>query len=63
VFWFVVLEELSGEEGGGVEIEDACRMEMIEVVGLNVTWRFANVTRRLGCEEESWVRRGVGAVV
>jgi len=30
---------------------------------LNVTLRFARGTRRLVCEEESWVRRGVGELV
>jgi hypothetical protein len=40
-------------EGGGVLIEDACRIEMAEVEGLNVTLRLARGTRRLELEEES----------
>jgi hypothetical protein len=39
--------------GGGVLIEDACRIEMAGVEGLNVTLRLARGTRRLGLEEES----------
>jgi len=34
-------------------------MEIVEVVGLNVTC-VCERTRRLGWEEESWVRRGGG---
>jgi hypothetical protein len=53
--------------GGGVLIEEACRIGIIEVevVGLNMTLRFVLVrgTRRLGWEEESDVRRGGGDVV
>lgn len=44
-------------------IEEACRIGMREVVGLKVTLRLARGTRRLGCEEESDVRRGFGDVV
>jgi hypothetical protein len=40
-------------EGGGVLIEDAVRIEMAEVEGLNVTLRLARGTRRLELEEES----------
>jgi hypothetical protein len=46
-----------------VLIEEACRIGTIEVVGLNVTLRLARGTRRLGWEEESEDRRGVGEVV
>jgi hypothetical protein len=59
----LLADEVSGEEGGGVLIEEAYRIEMLEVLGLNITLRFASVARRLGWEEESWVRRGVGEVV
>jgi hypothetical protein len=59
-----VLEvEASGEEGGGVLIEEAYRTEIVGVLGLNVTLRFTRGTRRLGCEEESFVLRGAGEVV
>ncbi len=59
-----VLEEvLSGDRGGGVLIEEAYRMETLGFEGLNVTLRFARGTRRLVCEEESWVRRGAGELV
>jgi hypothetical protein len=40
-------------DGGGVLIEDACRIEMAEVEGLNVTLRLVRGTRRLELEEES----------
>jgi len=36
-----------------VLIEDACRIEMAEVEGLNVTLRLARGTRRLELGEES----------
>jgi hypothetical protein len=51
--------------GGGVLIEDAWRMEIIDVEGLNTTLRFAfeRGTRRLGWEEESVGRIEVGDVV
>ena len=46
-------------------IEDAWRMEVIDVEGLNTTLRFAfeSGTRRLGWEEESVGRIEVGDVV
>lgn len=51
--------------GGGVLIEDACRVEIIDVEGLNTTLRLAFVrgTRRLGWEEDSVDRRWGGEVV
>jgi hypothetical protein len=49
--------------GGGVLIEEACRICTIEVVGLNVTLRLPRGTRRLEWEEESEDRRGAGEVV
>jgi hypothetical protein len=51
--------------GGGVLIEDAWRIEIIDVEGLNTTLRFAfeRCTRRLGWEEESVDRRELGDVV
>jgi len=59
-----VLEvESSGEEGGGVLIEEAYRTETFGVLDLNATLRFARAARRLGWDEESLVRRGVGEVV
>jgi hypothetical protein len=57
----LLAEEVSW--GGGVLIEEACRIEMTEAGGLKVTPRLARGTRRLGWEEESDVRRGVGEVV
>jgi hypothetical protein len=62
-----VLAEDASCGGGGVLIEEACRIEIIdvEVESLNTTLRFAFVrgTRRLGQEEESVDRRGVGEAV
>lgn len=54
--------EASGEEGGGVLIDEAYRTEIVGAVDLNATLRFARGARRLGWEEESLVRRGVGEV-
>lgn len=62
--WDAVLEVvLSGDVGGGVLIEDAYLLDTVGFEVLNVTLCFARGTRRLGYEEESWVRRGVGELV